>query len=355
MKQTIEEIEEKVQEIYNLCIMKWEKDYNWAVIGWLLAILVPPVTTALTNQSVADGWNNFINTFPFITILIVTFFCNLLWLSPRLLHDGNKRYFIVSNVLLMAVCLAVYQLINPFSNTEGLSYILSVTSGRAIVTFVVMVVAHLMCSSSQRSTLKKLLAEEQSKRHEAELTMLKTQLNPHFLFNTLNNISSMVQIDPEQAQESIGQLSDLLRYTLYESSAAQVPLSNEIEFMGNYIGLMKLRYSNSAEIEVDMPEPTENIQIAPLLFISLIENAFKHGVSSCEPSFVNISLKVQDGWLSFSCENSLFPDQQTDHVGSGIGLENMKKRLELAYNGRYEYKTNTTNGIYKANVKIQLA
>jgi LytS/YehU family sensor histidine kinase len=195
--------------------------------------------------------------------------------------------------------------------------------------------------------------EERRKTAEAELTWLKHQLNPHFLFNTLNNISSLTQIDPDKAQESIGQLSDLLRYALYDSESEKVPLSSEMEFMDNYIDLMALRCNERTTVEKDLQVPSRPVEVAPLLFISLVENAFKHGVNARHPSFVKVSMHMDGDDLVFACDNSLFEKQGTDHIGSGIGLENMKRRLELLYPGRYTYEQTATDDTYHVQVTLK--
>ena len=198
---------------------------------------------------------------------------------------------------------------------------------------------------------------------EAELVWLKHQLSPHFLFNTLNNISSLTQIDPDQAQERIGQLSDLLRYALYDSEAAQVPLAAEMAFMDNYVDLMAMRCNGQATVEKDFAVPAEPAEIAPLLFISLVENAFKHGVNARYPSFVRLAMRLETPGpdapartrrVVFRCENSLFEKQGTDHIGSGIGLENMRRRLELLYPGKYTYAQSASEGCWRVEVTIEV-
>ena len=205
------------------------------------------------------------------------------------------------------------------------------------------------------------LEEEKRKSAEAELVWLKHQLNPHFLFNTLNNISSLTQIDPDKAQESIGQLSDLLRYALYDSEAEKVPLAAEMEFMSNYIDLMALRCNELTRVEKDFEVPQEHVEVAPLLFISLIENAFKHGVNARYPSSVNVKMYYLKGEVCFFCCNTVFYNskpieivKKSDHVGSGIGLENMKRRLELLYPGRYTYDVVEEHGSYMVTVTLKV-
>jgi LytS/YehU family sensor histidine kinase len=201
--------------------------------------------------------------------------------------------------------------------------------------------------------LRLKIEEEKRKGTEAELNWLRHQLNPHFLFNTLNNISSLTQIDPDKAQESIGQLSDLLRYALYDSEAEKVQLASEIEFMDNYIDLMALRCNELTTVEKQLEAPSKPVEVAPLLFISLVENAFKHGVNARHPSFVNVSMHMDGDDLVFACDNSLFEKQGTDHIGSGIGLENMKRRLELLYPGRYTYEQTAIDDTYHVQVTLK--
>ena len=196
------------------------------------------------------------------------------------------------------------------------------------------------------------LKEERQKNAEAELAWLKNQLNPHFLFNTLNNISSLVQIDQDTAQERIGQLSDLLRYTLYESNHELVPVEGEIEFMSNYIELMRLCCNELATVEVDLRIPPKPMRIVPLLFISLIENAFKHGVSYSKPSFIHLRIDYADGKVVSTIGNSLHSPQAEKH-NAGIGLENVRKRLSLIYGPKnYSLDIEETKETYTVKLVI---
>lgn len=191
-------------------------------------------------------------------------------------------------------------------------------------------------------------------RAEAELKNLKNQLNPHFLFNTLNNIYSLISFSPEKAQHAVHDLSRLLRYVLYDNNQNFVPLMKEIEFVNNYIALMKIRLPRNARLETDIFVES-NVLVAPLLFISLIENAFKHGVSPMAPSFIDIELKTAaTGEVICHIENSFFPKDRQDKSGSGIGLENLKKRLDLLYPHRHVLKTEICDNRYIAELRIRI-
>ena len=133
--------------------------------------------------------------------------------------------------------------------------------------------------------------ELERSRTEAELKNLRNQLNPHFLFNTLNNIYALIDISPDKARLSILQLSDMMRHVLYNDKSRYIQLSKELRFIEDYVSLMKLRMNDNLEITVDLPKDSEGVMVAPLMFISLVENAFKHGVSTTKPSFLTILSK----------------------------------------------------------------
>ena len=196
--------------------------------------------------------------------------------------------------------------------------------------------------------------ERKQKEVEAELAWLKNQINPHFLFNTLNNISSLAQIDGEETQEAIMKLSDLLRYAMYETDKPKVRLDGEVEFMRNYIDLMKLRCNEMTTVNCQLSIINYQLEVAPLLFISLVENAFKHGMNSNAPATIDIRLEQQDETLIFTCDNTNNPKPTKDRSGSGIGLENTRRRLDLLYSGRYTWEqTITPENIYHVKISIR--
>ena len=199
------------------------------------------------------------------------------------------------------------------------------------------------------------MKELERQKLQQELEYLKYQINPHFFMNTLNNIHALVDIDPEKAKSTIIELSRLMRYVLYESSKPTVLLSKEFDFLKQYITLMRLRYTDRVAIEVSMPEDVPGVEVPPLLFISFIENAFKHGVSYEQHSFVRVKMQLQDGYLNFTCENSQLPKDKRDGAKdphSGIGLENVRKRLKLIYGNKYFFLTNDKEDKYEVSLKI---
>ena len=169
---------------------------------------------------------------------------------------------------------------------------------------------------------------------ESQLAFLRNQVSPHFFMNTLNNIHSLIDIDTEEAKESIIRLSKLMRHLLYESEIEKIPIRKEISFVENYIDLMKLRYSDKVAIRVKLPKKLPDKTIPPLLFTSFLENAFKHGVSYQNTSFINIEFSCTDQNLTFEIINSN-PKSEKEEESSGIGIENARKRLDLIYGDQY--------------------
>lgn len=179
---------------------------------------------------------------------------------------------------------------------------------------------------------------------ESELENLKTKISPHFLLNTLNNIYALTAIDIGKAQNAIMQLSKLMRYILYENQDPVVSLKSEMEFVKNYIELMKIRLAGNVEVttEYDYPQ-NDTIHIAPLLEIPLIENAFKHGISPTRKSFIHIAVHADESQIEFEIKNSNYPKTDPERQGHGIGLRQVKTRLDLIYPGKYDWTTNIDN------------
>jgi hypothetical protein len=185
-----------------------------------------------------------------------------------------------------------------------------------------------------------------------QLEYLKYQINPHFFMNTLNNIHALVDIDPEKAKTTIVELSKMMRYLLYEGSKQLVPLQKEQQFVESYISLMKLRYTDMVDIINDVPDQLPNMMIPPLLTINFIENAFKHGVSYKQKSFIHIELRVIANRLYFSCQNS--KHQESTKEQGGVGIVNTRKRLDLIFGENYSLEINNKNDNYEVKLDIPL-
>lgn len=337
------------------------------VITALWIIFSPGIMSAVMTKN-ADIAGHALRSLRMFGPAVGLFLINYLFLCPRCLYTkGRKKWFYIVNAVLIIGWRAymIHRTLNiplpPNMPHEIDPKILSQmrfslfydSLMKAFMNCVVVSIAAGICYIINSAELKYQYEVQKRNAAEAELSWLKNQLNPHFLFNTLNNISSLAAIDGDKAQDSIAQLSDLLRYVLYESDKDFVPLDKEISFMNDYIDLMRLRYSGKADVRVTMDIHSGKAGIAPLLFISLIENAFKHGVSSRAESFVDISMKADGSDLVFECANSLFEKPKTDMAGSGIGIQNMHKRLDLIYPGQYEFNYGPQDGLYRSVLRIK--
>lgn len=189
----------------------------------------------------------------------------------------------------------------------------------------------------------------------SELKFLKAQINPHFLFNTLNNLYYLAYSQSPNTTEVIAKLSQMMRYMIYDSNYQQVLLSKEIEYMQNYISLERLRLNNEVPIDFDVEGETENKLITPMIFITFLENAFKHGVSANNPdSWVKISIKIKGNECIYTVENSKLKSLSESKEKSGIGLQNLKRRLELSYPDKHVLKTDEQSDRYFVQLKLML-
>ncbi|HWD88065.1 MAG TPA: histidine kinase [Mucilaginibacter sp.] len=231
-----------------------------------------------------------------------------------------------------------------FSNT--LFFIFMIVFGLSIAYFFL----------KEWSRVEKMRSELAAVQLDTEVKFLKSQVNPHFLFNTLNNLFSMAQKKGnDDLADGISKLSGMMRYMIYESNEEKVPLKNEIEYLEDCIQLNKLRYAdNEAVVRFDHPSETDGVIVAPMLFIPFVENAFKHGVMIGKSSEIDISIAIEHKQLTFNCTNTIYSVKKMEQEKGGIGLENVKRRLELVYPGKYNLTINIANNRYIVNLGIML-
>jgi sensor histidine kinase YesM len=197
-----------------------------------------------------------------------------------------------------------------------------------------------------------LTLEFQKKLTEMELQLLKSQLNPHFYFNTLNNLYGLSMIAPKKAPDAILKLSDIMEYVIYDCRSEKVPLHKELKFIKSYVDLERLRYDEQAAIQFHIEGDSDGHMISPLLLIQFIENAFKHGLEENKSDcFLSITIKVQDGWLIYHSLNSVSLHK---YETGGLGHENVKKRLDILYAGQHELLIHSNQEVYEVNLKLHL-
>ena len=319
------------------------------IIGWGIVFAFPFVM--MTRSGFTITWVEYLRHGSVVPLsFLIVFYGNYCFLIPRYLFEGRIRQYLLLNVLLIVCVTAGVHFWQEYAfhayakvEDEGrrhmgppkwifimrdfFSMILTVGLSAAI---------RLSGRWVQVETARR---EAEKSRTEAELKNLRNQLNPHFLLNTLNNIYALIAFDTDKAQTAVQELSRLLRHVLYDNQQNFVTLGKEMDFIKNYIALMRIRLSANVTVETCFDiRPDSPTEIAPLIFISLIENAFKHGISPTESSHIRIYFSESAHEVRCEIANSYHPKNEADKSGSGIGLEQVRKRLELTYPGRYAWQ-----------------
>lgn len=331
------------------------------VLVWFILFLVPYMLTIRFGRS----WQNLlIHSWIPVLFFAIIFYCNYLLLIDYFIFNKKVWLFIIINLILITVFTYAKQQIfinfmpqpkndtfNTLLQPPPLSYFIYID----FITYTIPVVFALAVSAGKR--LLHIQFEKKQAANmklQSELQNLKYQIRPHFFFNSLHNIYSLVDTSPEKAKQTIHTLSKLMRYLLHDTDNEEVALAEEIDFLMKYIALMEIRLDDKTNISINFPNHVPHINIAPLLFISIVENAFKHGISATKKSNIHFSLTANEQEIIFISENTNFPKPEQDKSGSGIGLENLKKRLELLYPQRYQLINKIENNTYMAVLKIKM-
>jgi hypothetical protein len=301
-----------------------------------------------------DLWVAFYNTVSHVTYVAIAAYMNYFWFLPRFLKHKNLGRFALEFSAPFAVLTFLFIHVKRFQN-PGAHYFYSQKFMVQIVVgtiFIVVFVALLKFLEDWFELEAKKKALENEKLN-AELRFLKAQINPHFLFNTLNNLYALAFNQSPQTTEVIAKLSQMMRYMIYDSNHPKVPLSKEIEYMENYISLEKLRLNQQIPIDLTIEgDPTPH-QIVPLILIAFLENAFKHGISNnATQAWIQVRVHMQANKLVYSIKNSKKAGNTAEH--SGFGLQNVRRRLDLSYPDQYTLDIHDEPDQYTVQLSIQL-
>lgn len=331
-----------------------------------IILFIPMLIAVAIGNSWLQAFFSLKYATPFLFTLVGGFLINYYYLIPRysLQEKSPKKYILGCIISFLLLCLGSNQLgcyIFPdLIPPEGLFHIpkeinLAFSLLNLLMNILVIITAFSVRYSQRNRLLELQHAEQEKERAQNELQRLKGQLNPHFLFNTLNNISSLAAFDPDATQESISRLSDMLRYVLNDSSATLVPLKKDTEFMQNYMDLMQIRYEDTLQLKVNTQVSDEGWTIPPMLFISLLENAYKYGASSLHPCTIQLDLQADSEKLTFTIENTMLtPQEMASKTRGGLGLQNLQKRLELVYPERHSMKYHEDKGNNQFYAQIEI-
>lgn len=381
--------------------MNYRKEHIIYTLSWIVLYLSPVMSMYMrmsTNPHIDFSWEEILNAWKFNTVWVVLFAIHNFLLAPILIIKRRTWLYTALAMLLLAVTMCTLYVMRPdhrmrhpkplppteckqcntdkecpeceydrpYSNDPerrkpemrlfspmplfGPGEMVAVFGGLLLMGMNLGVKLYFR---SQEAT--EALTQIEKHALERQLQYLKYQVNPHFFMNTLNNIHALVDIDPERAKASIVELSKLMRYVLYEGNNKLTPLSREVQFLRNYVQLMSMRYNTgNVSISLDAPDVLPDSMLPPLLLVIFVENAFKHGISYRTKSFVEISLQPHADRLLFSCRNSRPEIKHDENMKGGVGLSNVRRRLDLLFPNDYTLDIKEEEDTYTVKLEIPL-
>lgn len=381
--------------------MNYRKEHIIYTLLWIVLYLSPVMSMYMrmsTNPHIDFSWEEILNAWKFNTVWVVLFSIHNFLLAPILIIKRRTWLYTALAMLLLAVTMCTLYVMRPdhrmrhpkslppteckqcntdkecpecgydrpYSNDPerrkpemrlfspmplfGPGEMVAVFGGLLLMGMNLGVKLYFR---SQEAT--EALTQIEKHALERQLQYLKYQVNPHFFMNTLNNIHALVDIDPERAKASIVELSKLMRYVLYEGNNKLTPLSREVQFLRNYVQLMSMRYNTgNVSISLDAPDVLPDSMLPPLLLVIFVENAFKHGISYRTKSFVEISLQPHADRLLFSCRNSRPEIRHDENMKGGVGLSNVRRRLDLLFPNDYTLDIKEEEDTYTVKLEIPL-
>ncbi len=333
------------------------------VAGWICFFLLPIVFFPRPRD--ADFQFSEAMIWRFICIdayLLIFYYSNTLFLIPGLLTRRKWFWYTLTIISLLFVFLIIHRLFDDIIRAEmpesvrlkmpPRRHYLYPFTGSSAVFFLVFTVSTCSRVIQEWLGIENKKKEIEKEKLGTELSFLKSQINPHFLFNTLNNIYSLALVKSEGTADAVLKLSSIMRYVLNETKHETVPLDKEIQFIKHYIELQKVRLTDNVSLEFNVEGDIEEQQIAPLILIAFVENAFKYGVSTKETSKLLFEIKADANSIYFTAQNNIVGDRGNGE-NTGIGLQNTKRRLELLYPDKHELKVTEENNLFIVYLKLK--
>jgi len=327
------------------------------IIAWGILLILPIYSISNIERYFAREPIHYMAS---CVLLIPFYYCNYFLFIPKFLSQKKVLAYIGIIILSLLVYIYIPEFIRelfPNNITRGPGDINRVLERLRLTTLVLFLIVlvisisiNILSALYETQRLKRNIENEKNK---AELLFLKSQINPHFLFNTLNSIYYMTLKKSDDAPKAVIKLSDIMRYILTEASADFVPIQQEIDYIEKYIDLQKLRISDNTKVDYKFEGEINELQIAPLVIIPFVENAFKYGVSSHSESSIHIKIEVLHNTLHLRVINTIIT--QVDEIeGTEIGLNNIKKRLDLIYPDQHELTIESDSDIFEVSLQINL-
>ncbi|MEP4534486.1 MAG: sensor histidine kinase [Cyclobacteriaceae bacterium] len=299
------------------------------------------------------------------------FYLNLNYLLPRFLSKGNYIYYTLLTLVVLLIFMLAFSLTEqllprpdfgpfgsghpkPFPNKGDKSLLFRILfASRPLFALPIYFISTLIWAVAQNQTRLNNEISLKNETLKTEMRFLKSQINPHFLFNALNNIYSLSYTGSKQTPSMIMKLSDMLRYVVYEGEVKKVTVDKEIDYIQNYIDFQRLKIGDNINVNFDFADVNESTLLEPMLLIPFVENAFKHGDLESNPEgFIDVKLAINDQALNFTVTNSISQITHTKDKVGGIGIDNVKRRLDLTYGNGYAFDQKSTDELYQISLSI---
>lgn len=334
------------------------------VAGWACFFLLPVVFFPRTRYPNYELSNAAIQMYVCIDLYLISFYyLNTHVLIPKLLTKRKWLWYALSVIVCFVLFASIPKLFESAIQSEIPGNVkmrmhrkhrpfLYPFTGSSAVFFLVLTISTCSRVIQEWLGIEKKKQQAEHEKLATELSFLKSQINPHFLFNTLNNIYSLALVKSDATAGAVLKLSSIMRYVLNETKHDSVPLEKEIRFIRDYIELQKARLTDKVTIQFSAEGETERKQIAPLILIPFVENAFKYGVSTKETSSILFNLKADKDTIDFTSQNKIIANDKEKNEQTGIGLKNTRRRLELLYPNKYSLSVNQENNLFTVHLTL---
>lgn len=342
--------------------VKWTSHQLVFGISQLIFWFFHSIVILALASTFVKGWDLIIRFLVVTAINAAVFYAFFSWLIPKYAEKNQFRVFSIGAISILLFSIAVRYWSEMHLRPDLPENLIN----RPLLFQAMLIGLPMLFSSGTASIIRLLLTKMASEQKlnelellqaQTELKFLKAQINPHFLFNTINNIYSLALEQSPNTPNVILQLSTLLRYMLYESNNAKVPLNREINIVKTFINLYQIKYEDPLTIELTLPSEAdmERVHVVPLLFLNLLENAFKHsGIGDLDEAWIQLSFSIQEKMLYFQLKNSKFEVNTTAKPFSGIGVQNLQRQLELHYGENYNLQISNNAEFYQLDLQISI-
>lgn len=316
------------------------------VVVWTALLIVPLIVFHHSDTGIPDGFFVYGNLYH-----IGLFYLNALYLYPRLMTRRRWPLYVLS--LGAVLCVSYYAKVWLMGWLSPGHEIFAGYYFWPPVPFLVASIIYRLVSD--RILAERAEREARAERLASELKFLRSQVSPHFLFNVLANMVSLARKRSDQLEPALIQLSDMLRYMLYETNSERFPVTKEIASLRNYIELQQLRFGEDVNVQLDIDNGGPTCTIEPMLLIPFVENAFKHGIGMAKEPFIQVSLQIKEPYLHFRVVNNYSRENTAKDANSGIGLTNVRNRLRLLYGDKHSLTIQDSGEVYDVTLKLALS